>query len=357
MEFPIGKKISLGFGLALLVLSIISVFSYLSITEFIKTNDMQQNIDDVSKNLERVFSQLKDVESSQRGYVITGQESYMEPYKVAIVSIDQGIKNLRELTADNPNQRRRLNTLESMISEKLDFAKERIELRRNEGFEAAARKIKTGEGKRTMDGIRKVINEWEKEQDLLLKQQLVKTQASALRAKSIIVLGSLIALIIVALAIFIINSDITERKRSEEELRTLYTITEAVHKSSDLKEVFNIAIDKVMELTDIDIVGIYLVGEATNEAVLEAHRGFPDKYVERAGRIPYPKGVTWKVINSGETYIVQDVSTDPYVGPVGKEAGFQSFMSVPIKIKDKTIGTVNFHSNKRNKFGNREIEL
>src|SRR3990172_8729636 len=151
--------------------------------------------------------------------------------------------------------------------------------------------------------------------------------------------------------------DVTERQRSEEALRTLNTIMEAVHKSSDLKEVFNIAIDKVMELTDIDIVGIYLVDEATNEAVLEAHRGFPDKYVKRAGRIPYPKGVTWKVINSGETYIVQDVSTDPYVGPAGKEAGFQSFMSVPIKIKDKTIGTVNFHSNKRNKFGNREIEL
>src|SRR3990172_330414 len=153
------------------------------------------------------------------------------------------------------------------------------------------------------------------------------------------------------------GKDITERKRSEEELRTLNTITDAVHKSSDLKEVFNIALDKVMELTDIDIVGIYLVDEATNEAVLEAHRGFPDKYVERAGRIPYPKGVTWKVINSGETYFFKDVSPAPYVGPAGKEAGFQSFMSVPIKIKDKTIGTVNFHSNKRNKFGKREIEL
>src|SRR3972149_822679 len=151
--------------------------------------------------------------------------------------------------------------------------------------------------------------------------------------------------------------DVTERKREEEELRILNALTEAVHKSSDLKEVFNIAIDKVMELTDIDIAGIYLVDEATNEAVLEAHRGFPDKYVERAGRIPYPKGVTWKVINSGETYIVQDVSTDPYVGPIGKEAGFQSFMSVPIKIEDKTIGTVNFHSNQKNKFGKREIEL
>src|SRR3972149_11864948 len=101
MEFPIGKKISLGFGLALLVLSIISVFSYLSITEFIKTNDMQQNIDDVSKNLERVFSQLKDVESSQRGYVRSGQESYMVHYKVVLGSIHQGPNTLRELTADN----------------------------------------------------------------------------------------------------------------------------------------------------------------------------------------------------------------------------------------------------------------
>src|SRR3989304_8482838 len=154
-----------------------------------------------------------------------------------------------------------------------------------------------------------------------------------------------------------LQREIIERKRAGEELRILNTIMEAVHKSSDLKEVFNIALDKVMELTDIDIVGIYLVDEATNEAVLEAHRGFPDKYVERAGRIPYPKGVTWKVINSGETYIVQDVSTDPYVGPAGKEAGFQSFMSVPIKAKDRAIGAINFHSNKRNKFGKREIEL
>ena len=69
-----------------------------------------------------------------------------------------------------------------------------------------------GKGKRTMDDIRKVINKWEKEQDLLLKQQSVATQANAQNAKFIIVLGSLIVLIIVALAIFIINSDFTKRK-------------------------------------------------------------------------------------------------------------------------------------------------
>ncbi|HLE24151.1 MAG TPA: GAF domain-containing protein [Thermodesulfobacteriota bacterium] len=151
--------------------------------------------------------------------------------------------------------------------------------------------------------------------------------------------------------------DVAERKHIEDELKTLNAIMEAVHRSSDLKEVFNIALDKVRELTDIDIVGIYLVDEGTNEAMLEAHRGYPDIYIERAGRIPYPKGVTWKVINSGENYVVQDVSTDPYVGPVGKESRFQSFMSVPIKMVDKVIGAIHFHSYKKNKFGKREIEL
>ncbi|HLE24669.1 MAG TPA: CHASE3 domain-containing protein, partial [Thermodesulfobacteriota bacterium] len=288
MKLPLGWKINLGFGFALLILSIISLFSYISTTELIRTINTNQQVQKVSENLEYAFSMLKDAESSQRGYTITGEESYLETYKVAIVSIDQAIKNLRELTADSPDGRQRLSTLEPMISEKLELVKERIELRKNEGFEAAAQAIKTGEGKRTMDEIRKVITEWENKQNVLLKHQSKAMQASVQNAKSIIVFGSFIAFILAALTIFILNSDITERKRSEEELRLLNTITDAVHKSSDLKEVFNIALDKVMELTDIDIAGIYLVDEATNEAVLEAHRGFPDKYVERAGRIPYP---------------------------------------------------------------------
>ena len=153
------------------------------------------------------------------------------------------------------------------------------------------------------------------------------------------------------------GKDITERKRSDEELRTLNTITDAVHKSSDLKEVFNIALDKVMELTDIDIAGIYLVDEATNEAVLEAHRGFPDKYVERAGRIPYPKGVTWKVINSGELTLIDDLQKDPDLGPAGRALGHHTMLIVPIKHEEKTIGIIGFASRRVLELSSRDITL
>ena len=90
----------------MLILSIISVFSYISTTELIRTINTNQQVQKVSENLEYAFSMLKDAESSQRGYTITGEESYLEPYKVAIVSIDQAIKNLRELTADSPTDGR-----------------------------------------------------------------------------------------------------------------------------------------------------------------------------------------------------------------------------------------------------------
>jgi len=152
-------------------------------------------------------------------------------------------------------------------------------------------------------------------------------------------------------------SEAVERSSIEDELMIINTIMESVNKSSKLDDVFNTAIDKVLELTDINIVGIYLIDEVTNEAVLEAHRGYPDKYLEKAGRIPYPRGVTWRVIETDEVYVVQDVSTDPNVGPVGKESGFRSFMSVPIKGGERTIGAIHFHSNKKNKFGRREIEI
>jgi PAS domain S-box-containing protein len=152
-------------------------------------------------------------------------------------------------------------------------------------------------------------------------------------------------------------SEAIERVLVEEELRITNRILEAVNESSELNEVFTMAIDRVMELTGIDIVGIYLVEESTNEAVLEAHRGYPNTYVKRAGRIPYPRGVTWNVINTGEVHIVQDVSTDPHVGPAGKESGFQSMLSVPVKIQHRAIGAIHFHSDKKNKFGQREIHL
>src|SRR3990170_7443148 len=86
---------------------------------------------------------------------------------------------------------------------------------------------------------------------------------------------------------------------ANEDLSVLNTIATSVHKSFNLQEIYNVALDTVLDITDFDILMVYLVDENTNEAVLQAYRGLTEDYIKRAGRIPYPKGVTWKVINSG----------------------------------------------------------
>ena len=69
----------------------------------------------------------------------------------------------------------------------------------------------------------------------------------------------------------LLQEQIHERQRAEEELRMLNAIMEAVHKTLSLKEVYSIALDAVLGTTAFDIVMVYLVDENTNEAVLQAH--------------------------------------------------------------------------------------
>ncbi|MGH7791525.1 MAG: sensor histidine kinase, partial [Thermodesulfobacteriota bacterium] len=154
-----------------------------------------------------------------------------------------------------------------------------------------------------------------------------------------------------------LKKEITERQRAEEELRMLNTIMEAVHKTLSLKEVYSIALDAVLGMTAFDIVMVYLVDENTNEAVLQAHKGLTEDYVRKAGRIPYPKGVTWKVINSGELTLICDIQKDPDLGAAGRALGHRTVIMMPIKQEKKSIGVINFCSHRVLELRSRDITL
>lgn len=148
-----------------------------------------------------------------------------------------------------------------------------------------------------------------------------------------------------------------QSKLSYNDLVALNTIALMVHQSLSLEEVYQTALDIVLRLVDIDLAMIYLVDEQTNEAVLQVHRGLSPDYIRRADRIKYPKGVTWKVINKGEIYIVEDVQKDPYLGPAGRTAGWHTLLSIPIKSPEKVIGVIHFCRVKEYPFIPREVEL
>ncbi len=154
-----------------------------------------------------------------------------------------------------------------------------------------------------------------------------------------------------------IIKDITERRQSEEELRTLNAITQAVHKSFDLEETYRFALDNVINLKNIDIAAIYLVDWDRKEAVLQAQRNLSEDYIKKAERIPYPKGLTWKVINTGQIVNIEDIQKDPSVGSAGRDLGHHSVLGIPITLEGRVIGVLYFASYKERQFNKQEIEL
>jgi methyl-accepting chemotaxis protein len=141
-----------------------------------------------------VLSQLKDAETGQRGFVITADASFLEPYQSGAGTVVQFLKDLRALTADNQNQQRRIDELEPLVASKLNELNRVLELRRTAGFDAAMKAIAAGEGKRLMEDLRRVLGQMDAEERELLKQRADDVDTAARSATLTIVAGTLLAL-------------------------------------------------------------------------------------------------------------------------------------------------------------------
>lgn len=105
----------------------------------------------VRAEAEMLMSLLKDAETGQRGYIITGQQMYMQPYTEAIAALPKRIENFRRMTADNPVQQRNISAFEGLAARRASILREGILARQEYGFESAAQVVGSGEGKRLMD--------------------------------------------------------------------------------------------------------------------------------------------------------------------------------------------------------------
>jgi PAS domain S-box-containing protein len=155
----IGVRITIAFVLGLLIIGAVGIQSYLGIQQLTERNRWVMQTHEVLENLERVLSVLKDAETGQRGFVLTGEDRYLEPYNAAAGEIVKDIDSVTSLTKDNPEQQKSLQQLQKLSRDKLDELQETIKLRREAGLEAALPVIRSDRGKRIMDEIRVLIDQ------------------------------------------------------------------------------------------------------------------------------------------------------------------------------------------------------
>jgi len=206
-----GKKIAAGFALSFVLLAIIGAVAYRSLSSLTDTSHLVTHTHEVLEHIAEVLSLLKDAETGQRGYLVTGEDPYLEPYQGAIDGLPRVVKELRQLTSDNPNQQKRLDEAEPVITRRLTVLREIIDVRKKGGLEQAAKTMQSGEGKRLMDDLRRILAQMENEERVLLKQRGEEVEAAASSAKSTIIFGTLFCLLFVSAAGLFLTRSLTRQ--------------------------------------------------------------------------------------------------------------------------------------------------
>ena len=137
---------------------------------------------EVISALDRVLSRVVDAETGERGYLITGRDSYLEPYNASLVALDNEVGRLATLVADNPTQVAAVAALRDTLTVKLVQLRETIDAHRGQGPQAAADLILTGRSKAAMDAIRLQIRGMQLREELLLKARSAESEATYQRA-------------------------------------------------------------------------------------------------------------------------------------------------------------------------------
>src|SRR5712664_579797 len=207
-----------GFVIATAILVFVGWQSYRNTARFAEASEWRKHTYEVLRNLDETVARLVDAETGQRGYLLTGDEAYFEPYSAAIKNIDQTIGNLKSLTSDNANQQKRIQILEPLVEQKLAELQQTIDLRKNKGPTAANRVVLKGAGRQAMDQIRAVVAEMTNEEEDLLRLRTQKANESVKRTSRTILAGTLVSISLLVLCFGLLNRELSERKRAQEAL-------------------------------------------------------------------------------------------------------------------------------------------
>jgi signal transduction histidine kinase/CHASE3 domain sensor protein len=223
MRLSTAEKVNAGFIVALGIVAVFAIASIASIWLFHATSQEVRRTHDVLTVLQRMLAELSSAESAQLAFIITGNETFLEPYQDAHRLVTQRILRLREETFEDEDQQRRLAVLSSAASQRLRLMNEIVETRRGD-FDSAVQMVATGRGIDVSDVIRSEAAAFEAVELARLEAGGRRAAARARLATLVIGGGGAFTFLVVLGAAVAIRRDYTERRRAEQALRDNETL-------------------------------------------------------------------------------------------------------------------------------------
>lgn len=209
------KNLQIGFGLSLFLLLASSVASIISIREMISSSRWVRHTSTVIRTLEEVLSYAKDGETGQRGFLLTHDVNYLDPYNGAYESMTASLQKLETLTNDNPTQKESLDKLRGILNDRFIYLKASIDsVQNNKSIDPANLAM----GKKVMDQARTLVNFMRDTEESLLKMRTDKADSLAKTTPILIVVAIALAILITIYFYRRVASNFTQINKLNEEL-------------------------------------------------------------------------------------------------------------------------------------------
>ena len=215
-------RLFVAFAAALIAIVLMAVATIASLRSSKAANDWVAHSHQVREALDEALLMAVNAETGERGFLITGREEYLEPYRTGTATLGPALDRVQELTRDNPGQQRQLSEMRQVLDERLAILARAIEAHRR-GDESEIRALlATGRGKQLMDRGRALLSEMNDEETRLLQVREQAWTAQQRRLMLIVLLGAAFLLALSIVAALIVRGDLHRREERARERARVY---------------------------------------------------------------------------------------------------------------------------------------
>ncbi|HEY1040086.1 MAG TPA: CHASE3 domain-containing protein, partial [Bacteroidia bacterium] len=212
----LAKKIILGFIACGVILFCVSVFTFANSEKFIDSNSWVEHTHKVLYEFEQIQALSVDCETGSRGYVISGKETFLEPFEKAKGKINEHLALVNELTIDNPVQQKKVRLLEAQIAKHLVYLDNLTEVVKV-NIDEARKIVSSGQGKRITDSIRVITADAVSAEQKLLAERKISSERDANNFTLVFSILLTVIAIILTVVYFIITTNLKALRKAEKE--------------------------------------------------------------------------------------------------------------------------------------------
>jgi signal transduction histidine kinase/CHASE3 domain sensor protein len=212
-ELSMDKRTAFVLAAVVIFFVVSGLIAFLNIRTIKEDNQWVVHSQETITAIEGLLSSTQDAETGQRGFLLTGSEKYLEPYRAALATIGSRVDTIIQLTQDNPSQQARIKVLRGFLDDKLAELKETIELRRTKGTDAALAVVTTDRGKAAMDAVRAQLTAMQVEESSLREKRLQEMATAYSTALTTGTMSGLVGILLTVLLGMLVRNASRARQR------------------------------------------------------------------------------------------------------------------------------------------------